>query len=80
MIQRELDAAVAKRLDSIVAEHHMADPPDVVRAGPMKRRRGFVAQDYSGLATLTLVRDDGLLRLGPSQSMNSASRRRRPIG
>ncbi|WP_027553349.1 triacylglycerol lipase [Bradyrhizobium sp. Cp5.3] len=78
MMQRELDAAVAKRLGSIVAEYRMADQPDVVRAGPMKRRRGFVAQDYSGLATLTLVRDDGLLRwIYQPPARNPMSRRAR---
>lgn len=60
-----LDRRVAARLDDVVAEMDFADPVSLheeVAASSMRRRRGFVARDYNGLATLSLVRDDGLLR------------------
>lgn len=55
---------VAKRLSGIIADMNLADPePEIggIAGGPRRRRRGFSAKDYNGLATLSLVDDDGLL-------------------
>ncbi len=59
-----VDAAVAKRLSNVVADLKLADPalPQKDSAGSMRRRRGFVQQDYSELATLSLVREEDTYR------------------
>jgi pimeloyl-ACP methyl ester carboxylesterase len=56
------DAEVTARLDRVVADFGLADVPPPSSASAMRRRRGFDAEAYSGLATLALVREDGLVR------------------
>jgi pimeloyl-ACP methyl ester carboxylesterase len=59
------DVAVARRLASVVADLHLADPlppQEDFSGGSMRRRRGFVQQDYSGLASLALVREEAAYR------------------
>jgi pimeloyl-ACP methyl ester carboxylesterase len=75
----DLDQAVAMRLSSVVADLKLADPTlmqEEVSDSPMRRRRGFVADDYSELSTLSLVRDDGALRWVYQPPLRSASSRR----
>jgi pimeloyl-ACP methyl ester carboxylesterase len=65
MTMHPLDSAVAARLDSVVAEYGLADqasPAGAVPPGGTRRRRGFAPQDCDGLATLALMREDGILR------------------
>ena len=73
------DAAVAAGLDRAVADFGLADTPPVAGASAMRRRRGYDAEEYSGLATLALVREDGLLRwiYQPPARGGSARRARR---
>jgi pimeloyl-ACP methyl ester carboxylesterase len=58
-----MDVAISKRLADVVSDYKLADSPslsDMVPIGSMRRRRGYVPQN--SLATLALVREDGLLR------------------
>jgi pimeloyl-ACP methyl ester carboxylesterase len=58
-----LNAKVASRLADVVDEMDLADaPPEVPYAGSASRRRGFAPSDYNGLASLSLVDDEGTLR------------------
>jgi pimeloyl-ACP methyl ester carboxylesterase len=73
------DAKVAKHLNDVVAGLELADSvsgEDGASAGSMRRRRGFVAQDFSGLATLSLVSDDGILRWVYQPPIRGAASRR----
>jgi pimeloyl-ACP methyl ester carboxylesterase len=80
------DAAVANRLDEAIAKYGLADA--LTAGGPVdeketfipnskRRRRGFNPQDYDGLATLSLVREDGILRWDYLPAYERVSLRRR---
>jgi pimeloyl-ACP methyl ester carboxylesterase len=59
----EVDAAVARRLSEVVDRLALADPPSLQKqatTGSVRRRRGFVKEDYTALATLSLVRQKAL--------------------
>ncbi len=57
------DAKVAASLDEAVARLGLGDPEPGAAASPaMRRRRGYDARREGGLATLALVREDGLVR------------------
>lgn len=61
----ELDQAVAKRLSDVVANLALADPvspQEEACGGSMRRRRGFSRQEYSELATLSLLREEAAYR------------------
>ena len=89
------DARLANRLDGIVRDFSLADiGTDATTSSSLsvethtsrRRRRGFSPQDFNGLATLTLVEEDGLLRWDyqpPVHGIPSRRSRRRaahPIG
>lgn len=87
-----LRAKMAQRLDSIVDQLGKDDgqvsEDDTVRTlgGSKRRRRGFSASDYNGLATLSLIETDGVLRWNyqpPAYGVTGRRARRRgmtPIG
>lgn len=59
------DTALAQRLGALVDEHRLADTGVVSEESipkSMRRRRGFVPDEHDGLARLSLVRIDGILR------------------
>lgn len=56
------EQAVAARLDEAVRSLDLATPPSTPLPGSSRRRRGYSDADFSGLATLSLVTEDGLLR------------------
>lgn len=75
----DVDAAVASRLSEAVAKLDLADaeiPQETAAAGSMRRRRGFAQQDYSELATLSLVREDGVYRWVYQPPVRGVSSRR----
>ena len=77
------DAAVVDRLNRVIAEYGLADAEgDYVAPTSVRRRRGFNAAEASGLATLSLVRAEGILRwhYEPPVSAGRSVRRRRAGG
>jgi pimeloyl-ACP methyl ester carboxylesterase len=89
----DLKARMAQRMESIAEVLGKADERvpdgDVTRTlgGSMRRRRGFSADDYNGLATLSLVEDDdGVVRWNyqpPAHGVRGRRARRRgmtPVG
>lgn len=83
------DAKIAATLSTVVDTLKLADtelPPEEVTSGAKRRSRGFVAEDHSELASLSLVRDDGVLRFiyqSPVRGVSSRRARRvalRPVG
>ena len=73
---------VATHFDKVVADLELpdelpaADRPD---PGPQRRRKAFQPRDYSGLATLSLIDDNGVLQwvYEPPARGPSGRRRRR---
>jgi pimeloyl-ACP methyl ester carboxylesterase len=63
MIDDQARNAVASRVAGVVASLDLAEPLSVQdgSGGTMRRRRGFAAQDYSGLASLALVDEEGTM-------------------
>ena len=75
----DVDAAVAKRLSDAVANLDLADPEipqETASTGSMRRRRGFEPEDYSELATLSLVREEGVYRWVYQPPVRGVSSRR----
>jgi pimeloyl-ACP methyl ester carboxylesterase len=82
------DSKLALQLATIAGELALEgdeSASEAVRAGSQRRRRGFNPTEYNGLATLSLIRDQDMLRWGyvsPAwrKSIREGHRRYRPIG
>jgi len=81
--EKEVETSFVKSLDQAVAEYGLSDEADIGKDDiplSMRRRRGYDPKDYDGLATLSLVRIDGILRWDyqpPDMSSRVARRARR---
>jgi pimeloyl-ACP methyl ester carboxylesterase len=72
------NAKVSQRLSGVIDDLKLADQraPMATNVGSVRRRRGFSAEDYGDLATLSLVEDDGILRWVYQPSYTGGPRRR----
>jgi pimeloyl-ACP methyl ester carboxylesterase len=77
------DAEIAARLDGVVSQFGLADAEaELTVPNSVRRRRGFSELEVSGLATLSLVNDAGILRWNyePAAHPGRGGRRRRASG